>query len=313
MHNPLVSIVIPVFNKEEWISQTLMSVYTQTYSNWECLIIDDGSTDESLLAISEFTSKHPGNWKIIRQVNSGQSPARNLGIDNSSGMFIAFLDADDLWMPNKLELQVKFLLSNPDVGLVLTSYIIFRQGQKSNFRCVQSTDSRRLIDNWLSMTGFGGLIESTGIVRKKTIDEFGRFSETYSMTAGLDLALKIAFKSRVAVLKDPLVLYRLSAGQFHKQEDVLIKDLKVMTIKYAKGKSDLDRLQRLHASYLYWSHCRSRGVRYFVLVSLNNVFLFHWRHFPMLYCLLSRNAIALVRGFTKQKMIRQSLYGFPEK
>ena len=214
MAKPLVSIVIPVYNKDEWISQTLMSVYTQTYSNWECLIVDDGSTDGSLLVISEFIRKHPGNWKIISQVNSGQSPARNLGIERAAGVFIAFLDADDLWLPRKLELQVEFLLGNPNVGLVLTPYIIFREGQKSNFRLVRCTDSRKMIDNWLSMTGFGGLIESTGVVRKETIERLERFSESLSMTAGLDLTLKIASEVRVEILKDPLVLYRLSTGQF---------------------------------------------------------------------------------------------------
>lgn len=310
MTKPLVSIVIPVFNKEEWIIQTLMSVYSQTYPNWECLIVDDGSTDASLLAISEFTKKHPGNWKIISQVNSGQSPARNLGIDSSAGVFIAFLDADDLWLPNKLELQVKFLLSNPDVGLVLTPYIIFREGQKSNFRLVGSTDSRKMIDNWLSMTGFGGLIESTGLVRKETIERFERFSSTLSMTAGLDLALRMASEIRVKILRDPLVFYRLSIGQFHKQEAVLIRDLKAMTVKFAKNDSDLDRLQRLHASYLYWSNCRIRGTRYFVLTSLKNIFFFRWRHIPMLYCLVSRNTIALLRGFFQRKLTRDFLDKF---
>ena len=297
--------MIPVFNKEEWIVQTLMSVYTQTYANWECLIVDDGSTDGSLLAISEFTKRHPGNWKIISKVNSGQSPARNFGINSAVGEFIAFLDADDLWLPNKLELQVKWLLNNPDVGLVLTPYIIFREGQKRNFRLVRSTDSRKMIDNWLSMTGFGGLIESTGVVRKETVERFGRFSISLSMTAGLDLALKIASEVRVEILKDPLVFYRLSTGQFHKQEDVLMRDLEVMTIKFAKNDNDLDRLHRLHASYLYWSNCRMRGARYFALASLKNVLLVRRQHIPMLYCLVTRNVIALVCGFLQRKLIRE--------
>ena len=307
MAKPLVSIVIPVFNKEEWICQTLMSVYTQTYPNWECLIVDDGSTDGSLLAISEFTRKHPGNWKIISGINSGQSPARNFGLARAAGVFIAFLDADDLWLPNKLALQVEFLLNNPDVGLVLTPYIIFREGQKSNFRLVQSNDSRKMVDNWLSMTGFGGLIESTGVARKETIERFERFSNSLSMAAGLDLTLRIASEVRVEILREPSVLYRLSTGQFHKQEDVLISDLDVITKKFSKNDNDLARLQRLHTSYFYWSNCRMRGARYFALASLKNIVLLRWRNIPMLYFLLTRNALAFARGLLKVKLIRRFL------
>ena len=306
----LVSIVIPVFNKEKWISQTLMSVYNQTYPNWECLIIDDGSTDKSLVAISEFTGKHQGNWKIISRVNSGQSPARNLGIEKASGEFIAFLDADDLWLPNKLELQVNFLLSNPNVGLVLTPYIIFREGQKSNFRLVQSVDSKKMIGNWLSMTGFGGLIESTGVVRKEIIERYEGFTNSLSMAAGLDLSLRIASQERVEILKDPLVFYRLSTGQFHKQEDILVSDLATITMKFSKSNVDLVRLQSWQTSYLYWSNCRTLGFRYFVLSSVKNLLLFRWQNIAMLYFLLSRNLIAVSRGFLRQRKIQGFLDTF---
>ena len=310
MADSLVSVVIPVFNKEKWISQTLMSVYNQTYPNWECLIIDDGSTDESLVTISEFTEKHQGNWKIISGVNSGQASARNLGIEKASGEFIAFLDADDLWLPNKLELQVKFLLSNPNVGLVLTSYIIFREGQKSNFRLVQSVGSKKMMGNWLSMTGFGGLIESTGVVRKEIIERYERFTNSFSMAAGLDLFLRIASQERVEILRDPLVFYRLSTGQFHKQEDVLISDLAAITMKFSKSNEDLVRLQRWQTSYLYWSNCRIHGIRYFVLISVKNLLLLRWRNIAMLYFLLSRNLVAVSRGFLRQRTTRESLDTF---
>ena len=131
------------------------------------------------------------------------------------------------------------------------------------------------------------------------------------MTAGLDLALRIASEVKVEVLRDPLVLYRLSTGQFHKQEDVLIRDLDVMTIKFAKSDADLARLQQSHVSYLYWSNCRNRGNRYFALASLKNLLLFRWQHIPMLYCLVTRNAVALVRGFFQRKLIREFLSRFP--
>lgn len=310
MRDPLVSIVVPLYNKEEWISRTLSTVYNQTYSNWECLIINDGSIDRSLEIVNEFIKDHPGNWRIISQANLGQTHARNLGIDEASGEFIAFLDADDLWLPRKIELHMEAHLLNPDLGLSLTSYVIFTEGQKKYFRLVSSGNSKKMINNWFNMTGFGGLIESTGFLKKEILEKFGKYSESFSMTAGLDLSLKIISELQVVILKEPLVLYRLSPGQFHKNEDVLVRDLVLMNEKHARITGNHEHLQRLHASYLYWSNCRIRGTRYFVVTSLKNILLFRWRHIPMLYCLLSRNAIALVRGFLQRKLIREFLDKF---
>ena len=90
MFEPLVSIVIPLYNKDEWILQTLDSVYKQTYRNWECIVINDGSTDQSLNQVENFISRHPGNWQNVTIANSGQTVARNLGIQISKGELIAF-------------------------------------------------------------------------------------------------------------------------------------------------------------------------------------------------------------------------------
>ena len=307
MSNPLVSVVIPLFNKEQWITQTLYTVHTQTYSNWECLIIDDGSTDSSLEVVKNFIQNHPGNWRIYSQENLGQTRARNFGIDKASGDFIAFLDADDLWMPEKLELQVKAHLASPDVGLSLTSYVIFKQGQRDNFRVVTCSDSKKMIADWFSLKGFGGLIESTGFVKKATLIDFGKYSESFSMTAGLDLCLNIDSELQVLFLRRPLVFYRISPGQFHKHENILISDLDLMNTRHAKSSHELVHLQNLHASYIYWSNFRNQGVKYFAFAALRAILFLDRRNFPMLYFLLSRNLVALKRGFIPRKNFREFL------
>ncbi|MDO8645998.1 MAG: glycosyltransferase family 2 protein [Candidatus Planktophila sp.] len=303
MSNSLVSIVIPVFNKEKWITQTLLTVYNQTYPNWECLIIDDGSTDGSLAVVSEFVTSHPGNWRVISQENFGQTRTRNLGIELAEGEFIAFLDGDDLWLPSKLELQMVTMLANPNFGLLLTSYVIFSEGQLHNFRVVFNGDARKMISRWLKMTGFGGLIESTGLMKKTTLEKFGKYSEFFSMTAGLDLCLEIISEMEVGILKEPLVLYRLSPGQLHKQEDLLVKDLNTVTKKYATSDMELRRLKQSHASYLFWSNCRVQGARFFAISVIKSLALLRFRNLTMLYFLLSRNVVALYRGYRQRVKI----------
>jgi len=108
---PLVSIIIPVYNSELYLAETIQSALNQTWLNKEVIIVDDGSTDRSLFVAEGFTSD---NVKIFSQTNGGASSARNKGLKESKGDFIQFLDADDLLMPNKIETQIKQLANNPD-------------------------------------------------------------------------------------------------------------------------------------------------------------------------------------------------------
>ena len=119
---PLVSIIMPNFNAESFIKASIESVITQTYENWELLIIDDASTDSSIEIINSFLSKDNRIQLIQFSKNSGPAFARNKGIDASKGEFIAFLDSDDRWSSMKLEKQVEFMIMNFH-AISFTSYI----------------------------------------------------------------------------------------------------------------------------------------------------------------------------------------------
>ncbi len=114
-----VSVIIPNHNYSQFVGEAIESVIAQTYKNFELIVIDNGSTDNSKQVLESFKKKYP-KIKIYFQKNLGQAGARNRGIDESKGNLIAFLDADDVWMPNKLEEQVKLFI-DPDIGLVYSS------------------------------------------------------------------------------------------------------------------------------------------------------------------------------------------------
>jgi glycosyltransferase involved in cell wall biosynthesis len=125
MTRPLVSIIIPTYNYAHLIAETLLSVCRQTYSNWECIIIDDGSTDQTAEIIARFLEQHPKyNFRYIYTSNAGTSAAKNEGIRLAKGTFIQFLDADDLLSPEKLDIQVRQLEDNDSV-LVFSSSRFF--------------------------------------------------------------------------------------------------------------------------------------------------------------------------------------------
>jgi glycosyltransferase involved in cell wall biosynthesis len=124
---PTVSIIIPTYNRAELITQTLQSVRAQTFSDWECIVVDDGSTDETHRVV-ERVAAEDARFRLIRQANSTAAAARNRGAAEARGEFLAFLDDDDLFEPDKLQWQVAALRDNPDAALVYGETFNFQDG-----------------------------------------------------------------------------------------------------------------------------------------------------------------------------------------
>jgi len=118
LFTPLVSVVIPTYNSADFLIQALNSVLNQTYSNYEIIVVDDGSSDNTSQAIEPWRSQ----IRYIYQDNQGVAAARNRGIDAATGDFIAFLDADDLFLPQKLQQQVAVFEAQPDLGMVISGW-----------------------------------------------------------------------------------------------------------------------------------------------------------------------------------------------
>jgi glycosyltransferase involved in cell wall biosynthesis len=174
--NDLVSVIIPCYNSEDTIVACVESVRNQTYKTIEVLIIDDGSTDSSSERISSYLKElgQPANIKLVRQENAGPSAARNKGVNIASGDWIAFLDADDYWMPEKLHIQLKCLKEHPDLALI----------------GVQSTTFTDAHSDVLSLLSFEQMLlknyfKTSGVVLKKSValeipfDEKMKYSEDY--------------------------------------------------------------------------------------------------------------------------------------
>lgn len=126
MKQQLASVIVPVYNSERYLEDTLQSIFNQDYQPIEVIVVDDGSTDSSAKIAKSFK-----NIQYIYQANQGPSAARNTGITISQGEFIAFLDADDMWTPDKLSLQISYLLNHPGVGFVVAHRrMIIEQGFK---------------------------------------------------------------------------------------------------------------------------------------------------------------------------------------
>ncbi len=136
---PLVSICIPVYNAEKTIEETIKSVLSQTYKNWEMIIVDDVSTDDSLQIIEHY-AQNDNRIKVIRsKQNMGPAKARNRAIEEAKGKYIAFLDSDDIWFPEKLEKQIKFLTENSLVVTYSAYETMDEDSKYINTRNIQKT------------------------------------------------------------------------------------------------------------------------------------------------------------------------------
>jgi len=132
MDKPLVSVIMPAYNAALYISEAIESVINQTFRNWELIIVNDGSTDATKEIILGFEKKDR-RIKCLFQENGKQGKARNLGIAHSIGKYIAFLDADDLWVENKLAIQVNYLIANTEIDLIFSQGYSLNQGNPINF------------------------------------------------------------------------------------------------------------------------------------------------------------------------------------
>lgn len=128
---PLVTVITPLYNAEKYIAETIESVINQSYQNWEMIIVDDCSTDNSREIVKEYEKKDRRIRLIESESNfGGPARPRNIGLDNAKGEYIAFLDADDVWLSEKLEIQVSFLKKNPDVDICHTLANVIDENSK---------------------------------------------------------------------------------------------------------------------------------------------------------------------------------------
>ncbi len=206
--SPLVSVVIPVFNRETLVKGAIDSVLKQTYQNIEIIVIDDGSTDNTYTVLRQYEEQYPDKFRVIRQQNTGQVVAKNNGIQKSSGELIAFLDSDDLWLPDKLEKQVPLFTNN--VGLVYCG--INEIDDKGNFIRTVSCESGMRGQIYHKLLVRNRMTGGTVVVSRSAIDKVGLFDPQLMAAENWDLWIRISKDYLVDYVDEPLMNYRKHAG-----------------------------------------------------------------------------------------------------
>ncbi len=210
---PRVSVIIPVYNGEAFVKDAVDSVLNQTYRDFELIVVNDGSVDNTEEVLRPYT----GIIRYIRTENRGVSAARNTGIELSDGDYVAFLDQDDMFHPRKLEVTVDYLDAHPGMAMVYTP--------------IDRMDAEGTILPMKKLKGYSGdifprlflksfIAPSMAVCRRKIFSEIGMFSEALSSEGeDYDLFLRIASRFNVGYVNESLVTYRLHPGNVSKSKE----------------------------------------------------------------------------------------------
>ena len=228
MKEPLVSVIIPNYNYAQYLPCALDSVLAQTYSNFEIIVVDDGSQDNS----REVLNSYGKTARFISQENQGVSEARNRGVRESSGEWVAFLDADDIWLPTKLEKQIHRILAEPELGLVHCGVERIEPGGASLGWWLDGLEGWVFKDILLFQRPVIIAAGSTALVSRAIFEAVGGFDTSLSTSADWDFCYRVAVHRRVGFIPEPLVKYRIHDSNMHANIKTMEHD---MLICYEKA------------------------------------------------------------------------------
>ncbi|MDO6709190.1 glycosyltransferase [Aliiglaciecola sp. 2_MG-2023] len=248
MKKPIkISVVIPVYNCEALIEETLSSVLNQTYPVHQIILVNDGSTDHSLQVLQGYNAD---NIVIIDRPNGGVSSARNEGIMHATGDWVAFLDSDDIWMPNKLALYAEITDCYPESSVIYSEFLAWEPAENglfSNPLVKVSTNNnieiepklsgwiyhQQLLTNWV--------LTSTAMFKRSLFEQIGMFNTELTIAEDWDLFIRASRVAQFSKIKQPLTYYRITPDSLTKtvkQRDFANEIIQVAIKKYGLKSPD---------------------------------------------------------------------------
>lgn len=274
----LVSVIVPVYNRADLVGKTIESILGQTYRNIEIIAVNDGSTDGSLGVLKEYSSRYPGKVVVVDQQNTGQVRARNAGIQQAKGEFIAFLDSDDTWEREKLALQIP--LFKAGVGLVYCAIKEVDQDSRV-IRTVPCENGLRgtiyhelLIKNRMT----GGSV----VVSRRALARVGLFDEALQAAENWDLWIRIARDFTVDYVSFPLVQYLKHSGNISSNNQLMSQASWTLLQKHLPPTANKGDLRQTYA-HAYANFFYNQAVMHFgagAYQQARRSFLHCWRYKP---------------------------------
>lgn len=218
---PDVAVIIPCYNARNTISKTLDSVLSQTYKLFKIYVVNDGSTDDTLDILHAYQKKNSEKIYVVSQQNQGQAAARNKGIQSSQEAYIAFIDSDDLWHPEKLEKQ-RLVFAKHDIGMCYTQGVeIDEQENQIDIIHVNPSYRGRCFEKLIISNN---IVASSVMIRRSVLDRVGMFDTGLGACENWDLWLRISRSFFIDFLDEPLTSYRIHSGNMSQNSDKMYKN-----------------------------------------------------------------------------------------
>ena len=215
---PAITVVVPAYNAADTVVETIQGVLRQTMEDLEVVVVDDGSGDDTAARVEAIADPR---LRLLRQENGGAAAARNAGIRQARGRWVAFLDSDDVWLPHKLEVQLAVLESNPGVSAVQSGayFVDDRLRPLEVRRCVQPDDSL------LTFLRFQNLpnAASTWVIERDALERIGMFDTSLAILEDWDISIKAARHCNPISIEEPLSLYRVHPGNRSRDLEIHIE------------------------------------------------------------------------------------------
>ena len=228
MCEPLVSVVIPAYNHENFISECLLSVVNQTYKKIEIIVIDDGSSDKTKERIEEFLKQHKNSITFIKQKNKGLIQTLNDSLEIINGDFVAFLASDDFWLPNKIDTQVSSVKNIENFSFVFSDCFFLYGNEKTS---VLYSDYKLKLKKIISgiapnmsetLLKENIVVTPTVMINRKILSKVGAFDGNLAIE-DYDMWLRLAKEAPVVYINEPLAYYRLHNSNFSKKNKLMLK------------------------------------------------------------------------------------------
>ena len=227
-NSPLVSVIMPAYNSEAYIEEAIQSVLSQTYKNFEFIIINDASKDGTLNVIKNYAKKDKRITVVTNLTNLGVGATRALGIEKSKGSFIMWQDSDDISLPRRMELQLDYLLENELVGVVGGYIEFFGEGIKTTLRKYSQNDAelRRRIFM------YSPVAQPASMYRKEVYEKVGTYDAQYTVAEDLEMIFRTGTEYRFANVQTLVLRYRQSSTSLTMQA---LRKMEILTIKIRKS------------------------------------------------------------------------------
>ena len=247
---PKVSVIIATYNRAHYIKEAVDSVLAQTFKDYEIVIVDDGSTDATKQVLQEYGDK----IRYFYQDNQGQAKALSHAVREAKGEYLAFIDDDDMWLPEKLAIQMQVFTTNGDIGLVASSMYLTDKNGNITSTWGKPADVKENFESLFeeNIIGFPSVV-----VRKDLVNRVGGFDETLITTQDYDLWLRLSKICQFKCIDIPLIKWRIHGSNKHQNKVQKLKDRLYIFLKpenmahlgYIKRRIRISKIYYTHAEY----------------------------------------------------------------